>query len=180
MHEAKKHSTRILFKFIQKEVKRTHLETSAYLLTALYFVMSLRLTSWRTAWQASRLCPLLKRISTVDIVVPIRNQIKHKEHLRRLYPHWSAWVFVYVCKSTKMLTPWTLEKTVSLDGLDLLWAAVGFWSLFQKLLWSYSTVKQAFFFLLIETAVGWFILKVPKCEIFHLFDFNDFYGIKSL
>jgi hypothetical protein len=22
-------------------------------------------------------------------------------------------------------------------------------------------------------------LKVPKCEIFHLFDFNDFYGIKS-
>ncbi len=25
-----------------------------------------------------------------------------------------------------------------------------------------------------------FTLKVPKCEIFHLFDFNDFYGIKSL
>jgi hypothetical protein len=24
------------------------------------------------------------------------------------------------------------------------------------------------------------ILKVPKCEIFHLFDFNDFYGLKSL
>jgi hypothetical protein len=24
------------------------------------------------------------------------------------------------------------------------------------------------------------VLKVPKCEIFHLFDFNDFYGIKSL
>ncbi len=24
------------------------------------------------------------------------------------------------------------------------------------------------------------MLKVPKCEIFHLFDFNDFYGIKSL
>ncbi len=23
-------------------------------------------------------------------------------------------------------------------------------------------------------------LKVPKCEIFHLFDFNDVYGIKSL
>jgi hypothetical protein len=23
-------------------------------------------------------------------------------------------------------------------------------------------------------------LKVPNCEIFHLFDFNDFYGIKSL
>ncbi len=23
-------------------------------------------------------------------------------------------------------------------------------------------------------------LKVPKCEIFHLFDCNDFYGIKSL
>ncbi len=23
-------------------------------------------------------------------------------------------------------------------------------------------------------------LKVPKCEIFHLFNFNDFYGIKSL
>jgi hypothetical protein len=23
-------------------------------------------------------------------------------------------------------------------------------------------------------------LKVSKCEIFHLFDFNDFYGIKSL
>jgi hypothetical protein len=23
-------------------------------------------------------------------------------------------------------------------------------------------------------------LKVPKCEIFHLFDSNDFYGIKSL
>ncbi len=23
-------------------------------------------------------------------------------------------------------------------------------------------------------------LKVPKCEIFHLFDFHDFYGIKSL
>jgi hypothetical protein len=23
-------------------------------------------------------------------------------------------------------------------------------------------------------------LKVPMCEIFHLFDFNDFYGIKSL
>ncbi len=21
---------------------------------------------------------------------------------------------------------------------------------------------------------------MPKCEIFHLFDFNDFYGIKSL
>ncbi len=25
-----------------------------------------------------------------------------------------------------------------------------------------------------------FYLKVPKCEIFHLFDFNDFYGIKSV
>ncbi len=25
-----------------------------------------------------------------------------------------------------------------------------------------------------------YVLKVPKCEIFHLFDFNDFYGIKSL
>jgi hypothetical protein len=24
------------------------------------------------------------------------------------------------------------------------------------------------------------VLKVPKCEIFHLFDFNDFYGIKSV
>jgi|688.fasta_scaffold1234918_1 hypothetical protein len=24
------------------------------------------------------------------------------------------------------------------------------------------------------------LLKVPKCEIFRLFDFNDFYGIKSL
>ncbi len=24
------------------------------------------------------------------------------------------------------------------------------------------------------------LLKVPKCEIFYLFDFNDFYGIKSL
>ncbi len=24
------------------------------------------------------------------------------------------------------------------------------------------------------------LLKVPKCEIFHLFDFNDFYGITSL
>jgi hypothetical protein len=24
------------------------------------------------------------------------------------------------------------------------------------------------------------VLKVPKCEIFHLFDFNDFYGVKSL
>ncbi len=23
-------------------------------------------------------------------------------------------------------------------------------------------------------------LKVPKCEIFHHFDFNDFYGIKPL
>ena len=23
-------------------------------------------------------------------------------------------------------------------------------------------------------------LKVPKCEIFHPFDFNDFYGVKSL
>ncbi len=23
-------------------------------------------------------------------------------------------------------------------------------------------------------------LKVPKCEIFHLFDFNDFYDVKSL
>ncbi len=23
-------------------------------------------------------------------------------------------------------------------------------------------------------------LKVPKCEIFHLFDFNYFYGLKSL
>jgi hypothetical protein len=23
-------------------------------------------------------------------------------------------------------------------------------------------------------------LTVPKCEIFHLFDFNDFYGVKSL
>jgi hypothetical protein len=23
-------------------------------------------------------------------------------------------------------------------------------------------------------------LKVPKCEIFHLFDFNDFYGVNSL
>ncbi len=23
-------------------------------------------------------------------------------------------------------------------------------------------------------------LKVPKCEIFHLFDLNDFYGTKSL
>jgi hypothetical protein len=27
---------------------------------------------------------------------------------------------------------------------------------------------------------GWGALKVPKCEIFHLFDFNDFYGVKSL
>ncbi len=28
---------------------------------------------------------------------------------------------------------------------------------------------------------GWgHILKVPKCEIFHLFDFNDFYGVKPL
>ena len=27
---------------------------------------------------------------------------------------------------------------------------------------------------------GFCNLKVPKCEIFHLFDFNDFYGIKSL
>jgi hypothetical protein len=26
----------------------------------------------------------------------------------------------------------------------------------------------------------WVNLKVPKCEIFHLFDFNDFYGIKPL
>jgi hypothetical protein len=25
-----------------------------------------------------------------------------------------------------------------------------------------------------------FSLKVPKCEIFHLFNFNDFYGINSL
>jgi hypothetical protein len=25
-----------------------------------------------------------------------------------------------------------------------------------------------------------YLLKVPKCEIFHLFDFYDFYGIKSL
>jgi hypothetical protein len=24
------------------------------------------------------------------------------------------------------------------------------------------------------------VLTVPKCEIFHLFEFNDFYGIKSL
>ncbi len=24
------------------------------------------------------------------------------------------------------------------------------------------------------------ILKVPKCEIFHLFDFNEFFGVKSL
>ncbi len=24
------------------------------------------------------------------------------------------------------------------------------------------------------------VLKVPECEIFHLFDFNDFYGIKSV
>ncbi len=24
------------------------------------------------------------------------------------------------------------------------------------------------------------LLKVPKCEIFHLFDFNDFYDIKSV
>jgi hypothetical protein len=23
-------------------------------------------------------------------------------------------------------------------------------------------------------------LKVPKCEILHLFDFNEFYGVKSL
>ncbi len=23
-------------------------------------------------------------------------------------------------------------------------------------------------------------LKVPKCENFHLFDFNEFYGVKSL
>ncbi len=29
-------------------------------------------------------------------------------------------------------------------------------------------------------ATGKEYLKVPKCEIFHLFDFNDFYGIKSL
>ncbi len=27
---------------------------------------------------------------------------------------------------------------------------------------------------------GQHCLKVPKCEIFHLFDFNDFYGIKSV
>jgi hypothetical protein len=27
---------------------------------------------------------------------------------------------------------------------------------------------------------GYERLKVPKCEIFHLFDFKDFYGIKSL
>ncbi len=32
-------------------------------------------------------------------------------------------------------------------------------------------------FIEIEDFVG---LKVPKCEIFHLFDFNYFYGIKSL
>ncbi len=25
-----------------------------------------------------------------------------------------------------------------------------------------------------------FFKKVPKCEIFHLFDFNEFYGVKSL
>jgi hypothetical protein len=27
--------------------------------------------------------------------------------------------------------------------------------------------------------LGTSLLKLPKCEIFHLFDFNDFYGIKS-
>ncbi len=34
------------------------------------------------------------------------------------------------------------------------------------------------FFVMKSLLVG--DLKVPKCEIFHLFDFNDFYGIKSL
>ncbi len=31
-----------------------------------------------------------------------------------------------------------------------------------------------------DAAYDWLLLKVPKCEIFHLFDFNDFYGVKSL
>ncbi len=44
----------------------------------------------------------------------------------------------------------------------------------QKFLSAYSH-----FFLLICRIQGK-CLKVPKCEIFHLFDFNDFYGIKSL
>jgi hypothetical protein len=32
----------------------------------------------------------------------------------------------------------------------------------------------------IENILGTLWLKVPKCEIFHLFDFNDFYDIKSV
>jgi hypothetical protein len=35
--------------------------------------------------------------------------------------------------------------------------------------------EQVYFFIF-----GAHLLKVPKCEIFYLFDFNDFYGIKSV
>jgi hypothetical protein len=37
--------------------------------------------------------------------------------------------------------------------------------------------KYKVFFILPEIRL---VLKVPKCEIFDLFDFNDFYVIKSL
>jgi hypothetical protein len=53
-----------------------------------------------------------------------------------------------------------------------------------KMLISILKLIEEYFFLLFH---GWamprvslFRLKVSKCEIFHLFDFNDFYGVKSL
>ncbi len=47
-----------------------------------------------------------------------------------------------------------------------------------------STFKAIDLFISVEELLVFafvvpFCLKVPKCEIFHLFDFNDFYGIKS-
>ena len=41
--------------------------------------------------------------------------------------------------------------------------------------WFYSQTS-----FLANTVIYMTPLKVPKCEIFHLFDFNDFYGAKSL
>ncbi len=44
---------------------------------------------------------------------------------------------------------------------------------------SLFVLSEAYFILYIQKLSFRDPLKVPKCEIFHLFDFNDFYGIKS-
>ncbi len=46
-------------------------------------------------------------------------------------------------------------------------------------LWLLYKRSLKLYFILLESILG-HCLKVPKCEIFHLFDFNDFCGIKSV